>query len=298
MYRNFLARPVFGAERSGLTGFGGCGTSPAGPRDCARHDADGPTATTNGKETRGVNKSIAVLTGGVILGAFALQALAQNTGKAPITQTGGNTPAATQTAPAVVPTRTAVLNINKVLKNFNKAQQLNTMISNKVNAYGAQINERREKLVKLQGDMQKVVDPAQKEAIEQQARVLDREMQDIDAQAKKDISNQQGTIAVAIYKDIEGVIQRVAVANNFDLVMSYPDAIGDGEMYSVQNVVRKLASQAAIPMYYKGHIDISDAVVQTLNLQFPVAPPPTSAAVPPAANPPITPVSNSVPKKN
>ena len=107
-----------------------------------------------------MNKSIAVLTGGVILGAFALQALAQNNTKPPIQQTGGNAPATTPT-PGVVPVRTAVLNINKVLKNFNKAQQLNNMISTMVNGYGQQITERREKLVKLNADLQKAVDPAQ-----------------------------------------------------------------------------------------------------------------------------------------
>ena len=245
-----------------------------------------------------MNKSIAVLTGGVILGAFALQALAQT--KSPIQQTAGNTPATSTPAPGVVPVRTAVLNINKVLKNFNKAQQLNNMISAKVNAYGQQITERRDQLVKLQGDLQKVVDPNQKDAIETQMKKLDREMQDIDLQAKKDISAQQGTIAVGIYKDIEGVIQRVAVANGFDLVMSYPDATNTDDLYSQQNVVRKLASQAAIPIYYKPHIDISDAVVATLNATFPVPPPPptTSAAAPQQQPPqPITPVSNTTPKK-
>ena len=223
-----------------------------------------------------MNKSIAVLTGGVILGAFALQ-LAQNNTKPPIQQTGGNAPSTAQPPPSAPPVRTAVLNINKVLKNFNKAQQLNNQISMQVNMYGQQITERREKMVKLQADLQKAVDPAQRDAIEAQAKVLDREMQDIDLQAKKDISAKQGTIAVGIYKDIEGVIQRVAVANNFDLVMSYPDATVEGELYSQQNVVRKLASQAAIPIYYKAHIDISDAVVQTLNAMFPTAPlPPTT----------------------
>jgi Skp family chaperone for outer membrane proteins len=247
-----------------------------------------------------VNKSIAVLTGGVIVGAFALQALAQNNPKQPIQQTSGNAPATATPTPGVVPVRTAVLNINKVLKNFNKAQQLNNMISTKVNAYGQQITERRDKLVKLQNDLQKTLDPAQRDAMEMQGKQLEREMQDIDLQAKKDISAQQGTIAVGIYKDIEGVIQRVAVANGFDLVMSYPDAMTPEDLYSQQNVVRKLASQAAIPIYYKPHIDISDAVVQTLNATFPVppVPPTTSAATPPSAPPTATPpATNAVPKK-
>lgn len=247
-----------------------------------------------------MNKSIAVLAGGVILGAAALQSLAQNNNKPPITQTGGNAPATAAPTPGIVPIRTAVLNINKVLKNFNKAQQLNSMISGKVTAYGQQITERRDKMVKLQGELQRAMDPGQKDSLEMQMKQLDREMQDIDTQAKKDISAQQGTIAVGIYKDIEGVIQRVAVANGFDLVLSYPDAITTEDLYSQQNVVRKLASQAAIPIYYKPHIDITDAVVATLNATFPVPPvPPTTSAAAPGAPPaqPITPVGTAPLKK-
>jgi Skp family chaperone for outer membrane proteins len=262
----------------------------------ARHEADGPMRPSKGKETRGVNKSIAVLTGGVIVGAFALQALAQNS-KPVLQQTSGNAPAVTPATPSPFPVRTAVLNINKVLKNFNKAQQLNNLISGMVNQYGQQITEKRDKLVKLQTDLQKTLDPAQKDAIESQMKQLDRDMQDLDLKAKKDISSRQGTIAVEIYKDIEGVIQRVAVANGFDLVMSYPDAMTPEDLYSQPNVVRKLASQAAIPIYYKPHIDISDAVVQTLNATFPVPAPPPSGPATQQTSATIPPATNTVPKK-
>lgn len=249
-----------------------------------------------------MNKSIATLAGGLILSAVGLQALAQNQpGRPPITQTSGSQPA-NVTSPGVVPVRTAVLNVNKVLKNFNKAQQLNKFISDKVNAYGAQINAKREEVTKLQAEIAKSVDPAQAEQLKKRGVQLEREMQDLDAEARKDISAQQGTIAVGIYRDIEGVIQRVAVANGFDLVMSYPDATTESEMYSQPNVVRKLAAQAAIPLYYKPHIDITDAVVQTLNATFPVAAAsPSAGATPPAmqAHPsaqPLTPPAAGQPQ--
>jgi Skp family chaperone for outer membrane proteins len=219
------------------------------------------------------------------LGAVGLQALAQ-TGAArpPIQQTSATAPGA---ATGVVPIRTAVVNINKVLKNFNKAQQLNNFISTKVNGYGQQITAKRDELTKLQGEIAKAVTAEQKDQLQKRGLQLEREMQDLDVEARKDISAQQGTIAVGIYRDIEGVIQRVAVANGFDLVLSYPDATADAEMYSQPNVVRKLASQAAIPIYYKPHIDITDAVVQTLNATFPVAAPAAAApAAAPAANTP------------
>jgi len=229
-----------------------------------------------------VNKSVATLAGCLLAGALALQALAQtgNT-KGPIQQTSGTSP--TMAAPGLPPVRVAVVNINKVLKGFDKAQQMNAFIQAKLEAYGKSITSKRDEMVKLEADIQKSVDPTAAENMKKRITQLQREMQDLDQEARKEIGNQQGTIAVDIYKNIEGVIQRVAVMNNFDIVLSYPDAVSDTEMYAQANVVRKLASQAAIPIYYKPHVDVTDAVVQTLNATYPVPKspvqtPPTGAA--------------------
>ena len=85
------------------------------------------------------------------------------------------------------------------------------------------------------------------------------------------ISKEQGDIAVQIFREIEGVIKAVATTNNFDIVLSYPDATEDAEMYTQENVVRKLAAQAAMPLFYKPHVDMTKAVIDTLNLSYPVA---------------------------
>jgi Skp family chaperone for outer membrane proteins len=241
------------------------------------------------KETRGVNKSIVALAGAVIIGAVGLQALAQTGGKTPVVQTSASNPAPT----GVAPIRTAVVNINKVLKLFNKAQMLNNSISSEVNAYGQQIQQKRDEAAKIQTELAKpTIDQATKDNLQRRLVQLEREAQDLDAEARKQITAKQGTVAIGIYKDIEGVIERVAAANGFDLVLSYPDATADTEMYTQPNVVRKLASQGAIPIYYKKHIDITDAVVQTLNATFPVAAPvQQTGGTMPATNPPTTPTN-------
>ena len=244
-----------------------------------------------------MNKSTATLAVCVLVGTVAVQAVAQNGNKSPVQQTAANQPAAgtATTTTSLTQVRVAVLNTNKVLKNFNKAQQLNEYISKKVGAYGAQINAKRDEIAKLNEDGKKVVNPTEAENLQKRMKQLEREMQDLDAEARKDINAQQGTIAVDIYKNVEDVVQRVAVANGFDLVIAYPDATSETDMYSQPNVVRKLASQAAIPLFAKKHIDLTDAVVTTLNQTYPVAPPAvtTAGATSPGTN--GTPTSN--PKK-
>ena len=178
-----------------------------------------------------------------------------------------------------------MVNINKVLKGYNKAQSLNAKISERVKGYADQMTKIREQMTKLQADGSKTPDPKAREGIEDQLRRLQHQLQDLDETARREVSKEQGETAVMLFKEVEQVIKAVAVTNGFDLVLSYPDATTAEELYAPPNVVRKLASQAAIPMFYKPHIDLSDAVIATLNQYYPsAATAPGAPAAPPAGS--------------
>jgi Skp family chaperone for outer membrane proteins len=225
-----------------------------------------------------VKKTLASFAGLSVLGGFVVWAgwAAAQQPQTNIVKTSA-TSTTNAAAPASVPrpgTSVAVVNMNAVLKNYQKAQQLNTQIKNKVQFYSNKMNEKRSEVQRLQAELTKpTLAPQQKDQYEKDILRLQRELQDLDAQARKEIGKEQGDIAVQIFKEIEGVIQAVAAANGFDLVLSFPDSSSTqpDEMYSQDNVVRKMASQAAIPLYYKPHIDLTDAVVKTLNARYPPA---------------------------
>jgi len=228
-----------------------------------------------------VKKTLASLAGLTLLGGFVVWAgwAGAQQPQQPIRQTSGNSTAPSPAAPASPQrpgTAVAVVNMNSVLKSYMRAQELNTRIKNKVQSYSNRMNQKRDEIGKRQAELTKpTIAPQMKETYEKDILRLQRELQDLDGEARKDIGKEQGDIAVQIYKEIEGVIQAVAAANGFDLVLSFPDSASTSadEMYSQDNVVRKMAAPAAIPLFYKPHIDLTSAVVQTLNTRYP----PTSA---------------------
>ncbi|HEX4588311.1 MAG TPA: OmpH family outer membrane protein, partial [Gemmataceae bacterium] len=141
-----------------------------------------------------------------------------------------NAPAATSSMPG---TRVAVVNINKVLKNYKKAQALNDSIKGRVQAYAKQMNDKKEEIQKAQTELaQPTTTPQRKDQLEKQIVGCQRLLQDIDNDARKTIGKEQGEIAIRVFREIEGVIQAVAASNNFDIVLSYPDAAEDAEMYT------------------------------------------------------------------
>jgi Skp family chaperone for outer membrane proteins len=241
---------------------------------------------------RRVKKTIAALSGLIVFTGLTTWAGGQTPpnlnpqGQSKVVPASATAPA----SPTMPGTRVAVLNINSVLKNYAKAQYLNTSIKNEVAGYADRMNKIKEEIAKKQAEMAKpTTTTPQREAMDKEIVAMNRQLQDMDADARKTITAKQGSIAVSIYQEIEKVVEAVAKTNNFDLVLSYPDSTVDSEKYITDNVVRKLASQAAIPLYYKPHIDITNAVIQTLNASFPApgatpASPAPSAPTPPQGN--------------
>ena len=233
-----------------------------------------------------MNKTMARVAGAIALvgglGVWAGPARAQQPGGGqPVRQVSTNPPPAqtTAAAPSSLPgTRVAVVNINKVLKEYQKAQSLNNSIKAEVQQFAGRMEAKRKQLTDLQNELTKPgLTQPQRETIEKQILGVQRELQDIDNEARKTIGKKQGDIAVQIFREIEMVIQAVATSNGFDLVLSYPDATAPEEMYTQDNIVRKLASQAAMPLFYKPHIDLTSAVIVTLNRSYP---PPATAPAP------------------
>jgi Skp family chaperone for outer membrane proteins len=228
-----------------------------------------------------VKKTLACVAGALALvGGFVGSGWvgAQQPGAQPVRQASATQPPAASTLPG---TRVAVVNINMVLKNYAKAQSLNNSIRQEVQGYAQRMEQKRKQITDLQAEMTKpTTSQQQREQIEKNILILNRELQDIDAEARKTIGKKQGDIAVMIFREIETVIQSVATSNGFDLVLSYPDATTKDELYSQDNVVRKLASQAAIPLFTKPHIDMTKAVIDTLNYTYPVTAPATAPAAP------------------
>jgi Skp family chaperone for outer membrane proteins len=225
-----------------------------------------------------VKKSLACVAGALALaggfGVWSTWVAAQPPANQPVRQTSASSPAPTSTTPtagsSLPGTRVAIVNINKVLKNYNKAQTLNNQIKVKVQAYAKQMNDLRDQMQRAQAELTKpTTTPPMKEQLEKQIVNIQRQLQDIDNDARRVIGKEQGDVAIQIFREIEGVIKAVATSNNFDIVLSYPDATDDNEMYVQENVVRKLATQAAMPLFYKPHVDMTAAVIQTLNVSYP-----------------------------
>jgi len=210
-----------------------------------------------------VKRTVALTAGVLALGTLAYMG----------TRMLAQTPAG-QARPAAPQTKVAILNINYVIKYYEKYKNFQNDIKNKAKEYESKIIAKNNEIEKLSKDAAAASDPAKREQLEKQAKQLAREKEDLTMEGRKILAKQGADLMVIIYKEVREAAQRHAVANGFDLVLHYEEAITTEEFDSPQNIHRKLNAGGLIPLYWSQGMDISVDVLKALNASYRPAPAP------------------------
>jgi Skp family chaperone for outer membrane proteins len=184
------------------------------------------------------------------------------------TASAQGTPPAGGAPPTPRPQRICIVNMPKVLKEYDKANFKGAEITKKRQAYVSLVNGKREKLAEINKMYNSSTNPEQKKALQEQALAVQREVEDIDRKAQTELTQLSNDTIVQVYQEIKGVIADIAKTNNLDMVLAYPAATKPEEENSPQVAQLMLQAPALTPFYHRG-MDITDVVVQTLNARYP-----------------------------
>lgn len=200
-------------------------------------------------------------------------------------------------APAAAPPSrgTAVFNVARVMKDYQKWQYFAEQMNKERTEKGGELAKIRNEVMKIEKDLQGEQMLQKKAEMEQKLIALQRAFDDKERQLRKEIDEKSATHLRTLFAEIRTVVDAVAKTNGFELVMAYPDALTQEDMNSPVYFEMKLRPGAAMPFYVSPSIDITKVVVDTLNKNFP-APGPVSpaGATAPAApgTPPAAPGGN------
>ncbi|HVK13845.1 MAG TPA: OmpH family outer membrane protein [Gemmataceae bacterium] len=164
--------------------------------------------------------------------------------------------------------RICIVNIAKVLRDYNKANFQGQQITEKRQAYVTQVNALREQLAKINKDHNLTQVQDDKKKLAEQALAVQRQIEDIDRKAQTELTQLSNTTIVAVYQEIKTVIKDIAEANNLAMVLCYPAASKPEDEASPQVAQLMLQTPAMIPFYHRG-MDITETVIKTLNGRYP-----------------------------
>jgi Skp family chaperone for outer membrane proteins len=179
------------------------------------------------------------------------------------------------TSPAVAPaqTRIAFVNIAYVFQKYEKAKVYKGEMDALLKPYKEQI----EKLKKdIESWVTQMKDPnfpqKNKEWYEQSIVNHKRKIEDLNRDAQTKFMKKTEEQTVQIFKEVKGAVQAHAVANGFHVVMAFAEPI-EGDPDSLPNINRKVQGMdmggGVCPMFFVPGLDISRAVTDTLNRQYP-----------------------------
>jgi Skp family chaperone for outer membrane proteins len=186
-------------------------------------------------------------------------------GAALVSTPAANAQAPTGSSPPTPrPQRIVIVNIAKVLRDFNKANFKGAEITKKREVYVGQIKALNDKIAEVNKEYVAAKDPNIKRQLEEKAKGLQRQIEDIDREAKRELTQLSNDTIVQVYQDIKQVIYDIAKTNSLDMVLCYPAASKPEDENSPQVAQLMLQTPALIPFYHSG-MDITEVVVKTLN---------------------------------
>jgi Skp family chaperone for outer membrane proteins len=180
--------------------------------------------------------------------------------------------------PSPRPQRIMIVNIAKVLRDYNKANFKGAEITKKREVYVKQVQALQDQVTAFNADFVKATNPEVKKQLEEKARAIQRQIEDVDRQAKRELTQLSNDTIVQVYQEIKQVIFDIAKTNNLDMVLCYPAATKPEDENSPQVAQLMLQTPALIPFYHSG-MDITKYVVDALNARYPSPKPDTVTPV-------------------
>ena len=185
------------------------------------------------------------------------------------------------TAPQPMRPRIALVNMTKVLREFKKANEDGKVIGTQSQYYAEKIRALRIAQDDVRKSLQMANTISDKETYQKKYIAMQRQIEDIDRQGKNSVGELSEKIVLEVYQNVKTTITDIAVANNFDLVMVYPDISAADDEKKPEIARMKLSTPALLP-YYHRNMDITEYVIKTLNMRYPVS----QSSTPAPSNPP------------
>ena len=167
---------------------------------------------------------------------------------------------------AAAPTcKIAVINLQKVIKDYVKFQNVQKEMKDKSEFYRQQVDALNAKAKSLQAEGEKPTATAdQREVLGRQIKDLQRQVQDKTEEANGAMQKLHFDRMVTTYKEVQDAVGAYARVRGIELVMHYQDGI-DSEQWTPTFFSRRLTNTACQPIYMAPGVDVTVPVTQMLN---------------------------------
>lgn len=162
-------------------------------------------------------------------------------------------------------TRVAMLNLRWVIKNYVKYQSFIESMKGEEKSFVDEMGKLQKTLEAHAKAAEALPAGSSREAKEQEARNVQRQMEDLKRKVQKEVGQRSNDEMVKVYKEVRDAAFRHAQAYNFDLVLHFEGPADAKEVDSPMLVMRNINAGGCVPLYWNSSLDISGHVLAALN---------------------------------
>jgi Skp family chaperone for outer membrane proteins len=193
----------------------------------------------------------------LLVGAYGTSYLVAN-------QPAGGTPKAQQQG-----TKIAVVNIGQVFNQYKRAIAMKADLEQTLKPYKDKGKTLTDQIKAWEEELRKPqLDPAKALQYQESIKTNKRTLEDMSAEITRLLGKKQEDNLVTLWKEVNMGIDAVAKAYGFQIVLGYGDPMEKDLLNQFPNVNRKMQAMdlgSTVPLYVHGSVDLSQAIVDTLN---------------------------------
>jgi Skp family chaperone for outer membrane proteins len=175
----------------------------------------------------------------------------------------------------------AIINLQQCIKSYAKWKAFEEAYKDYYDRYNKAFEKKKDEGLKVKGNLEKATDDVTKETLTKQLKEIERQIQDLGEEAKKNLGKYRDEQTVQMYKEVEEAVAAYARANDIQIVMQYNDPTSTpAEQYHPANIQRKFQNGGCLPMYVQRGLDITDVISANLNQRLGIAPAPATGGQP------------------
>jgi Skp family chaperone for outer membrane proteins len=167
------------------------------------------------------------------------------------------------------PPRIGYVNIARVVQGFERLNQEEAMIAERIAAFDAKIVEGRSVLAQLNAQYRGTVDTDEKKRLQEQALAVHKRVGDVDDDARKEMAVLNNNKLIGAYEQIREVVAELAKDRGLDVVEAFPAAASPREDRSPKVAQLTIQASALMPLYLNPELDFTTQVIDRLNKKYP-----------------------------
>jgi Skp family chaperone for outer membrane proteins len=165
-------------------------------------------------------------------------------------------------------TRVAVVNLNEVIKHYQKFKALRDESKQRAETYLTQMKNKQKRIDEMQTEY-KTAAQQRKDQIEREVQQVKFEMETIKQDLQKTVGRYEEEQLAQIYREVYQVVKDVAAQRQIDMVFRYNEDWGD-DYHQANKVVARMQIPFW-PMWNDDSLEITGPVRETLNRRFAAA---------------------------